>query len=82
MILSVKKVDNLLLHLSLKVGVHFMNYQHLRLKWNFEKLDKYWARSQLAHDIFLLEKDVVFTPDLFYLTFLNWLSLFNRETYF
>ncbi len=39
--LSFKKFDNLLLYLSLKVGVHFMNSQHLRLKWHFEKLDKY-----------------------------------------
>ncbi len=46
MILSFKKFDNLLLYLSLKVGVNFMNSQHLRLKWHFEKLDKYgpWAR--------------------------------------
>ncbi len=41
MILSFTKFDNLLLYLSLKVGVHFMNSQHLRLKWHFEKLDKY-----------------------------------------
>ncbi len=41
MILSVKKFNTLLLYLSLKVGVHFMNSQHLRLKWHFEKLDKY-----------------------------------------
>ncbi len=41
MILSLKNFDNLLLFLSLKVGVHFMNSQHLRLKWHFEKLDKY-----------------------------------------
>ncbi len=41
MILSFKKFDNLLLYLSLKVGVNFMNSQHLRLKWHFEKLDKY-----------------------------------------
>ncbi len=41
MILSFKKFDNLLLYLSLKVGVIFMNSQHLRLKWHFEKLDKY-----------------------------------------
>ncbi len=41
MILSFKKCDNLLLYLSLKLGVHFMNSQHLRLKWHFEKLDKY-----------------------------------------
>ncbi len=40
MILSFKKFDNLLLYLSLKVGVNFMNSQHLRLKWHFEKLDK------------------------------------------
>ncbi len=44
MILSFKKFDNLLLYLSLKVGVHFMNSQHLRLKWHFEKLDKYGPR--------------------------------------
>ncbi len=30
MILSFKKFDNLLLYLSLKVGVNFMNSQHLR----------------------------------------------------
>ncbi len=41
MILSFKKFDNLLLYLSLTVGVNFMNSQHLRLKWHFEKLDKY-----------------------------------------
>ncbi len=41
MILSFKKFDNLLLYLSLKVGVHVMNSQHLRLKWHFEKLAKY-----------------------------------------
>ncbi len=41
MILSFKKFDNLLLYLSLKVGVNFMNSQHLRIKWHFEKLDKY-----------------------------------------
>ncbi len=41
MILSFKKFDNLLLYLSLKVGVSFRNSQHLRLKWHFEKLDKY-----------------------------------------
>ncbi len=45
MILGFKKFDNLLLYLSLKVGVHFMNSQHLRLKWLFEKLDKYGPRS-------------------------------------
>ncbi len=45
MILSFKKFDNLLLYLSLKVGVNFMNSQHLRLKWHFEKLDKYGPRS-------------------------------------
>ncbi len=39
--LSFKKFDNLLLYLSLKVGVHFMNSQHLRPKWHFEKRDKY-----------------------------------------
>ncbi len=44
MILSFKKFDNLLLYLSLKVGVNFMNSQHLRLKWHFEKLDKYGPR--------------------------------------
>ncbi len=54
MILSFKKFDNLLLYLSLKVGVNFMNSQHLRLKWHFEKLDKYGPRSfthrkHLAH---------------------------------
>ncbi len=41
MILSFKEIENLLLYLSLKVGVHFMNSQHLRLKWHFVKLDKY-----------------------------------------
>ncbi len=45
MILSFKKFDNLLLYLSLKVGVNFMNSQLLRLKWHFEKLDKYGPRS-------------------------------------
>ncbi len=45
MILSFKKFDNLLLYLSLKVGVNFMNSQHLRLKWHFEKLDKYGPSS-------------------------------------
>ncbi len=45
MIPSFKKFDNLLLYLSLKVGVNFMNSQHLRLKWHFEKLDKYGHRS-------------------------------------
>ncbi len=45
MILSFKKFDNLLLYLSLKVGVNFMNSQHLRLKWHFEKLDKYGPRA-------------------------------------
>ncbi len=45
MILSFKKFDNLLLCLSLKVGLHFMNSQHLRLKWHFKKLDKYGPRS-------------------------------------
>ncbi len=45
MILSFKKFDNLLLYLSLKVGVNFMNSQHLRLKWHFEKLDKYGPRK-------------------------------------
>ncbi len=48
MILSFKKFDNLLLYLSLKVGVNFMNSQHLRLKWHFEKLDKYGPWSFLA----------------------------------
>ncbi len=43
MILSFKKCDNLLLYLT-EVGVHFMNSQHLRLKWYFEKLDKYGPR--------------------------------------
>ncbi len=46
MILSFKKCDNLLLYLSLKVGVNFMNSQHLRLRWHFEKCDKYGPRSQ------------------------------------
>ncbi len=45
MILSFKKFKNLLLYLSLKVGVNVMNSQHLRLKWHFEKLDKYGPRS-------------------------------------
>ncbi len=44
MILSFKKCDNLLLYLSLEVGVNFMNSQHLRLKWYFEKLVKYRPR--------------------------------------
>ncbi len=47
MIPSFKKFDNLLLYLSLKVGVHFMNSQHLRLKWHFEKLDKYGPRAHM-----------------------------------
>ncbi len=47
MILSFKKFDNLLLYLSLKVGVNFMNSQHLRLKWHFEKLDKYGPRARI-----------------------------------
>ncbi len=49
MILSFKKFDNLLLYLSVKVGVNFMNSQHLRLKWHFEKLDKYgpWSANML-----------------------------------
>ncbi len=41
MILSFKKFDKLLLYLSLKVGVNLMNFQHLRLKWHFEKLYNY-----------------------------------------
>ncbi len=44
MILSFKKFDNLLLYLCLKVGVNFMISQHLRLKWHFERLDKYGPR--------------------------------------
>ncbi len=44
MILSFKTFDNLILYLSLEVGVNFMNSQHLRLKWYFEKLDKYGPR--------------------------------------
>ncbi len=44
MILSFKTFDNLLLYLSLEVGVNFMNSQHLRLKWYFVKLDKYGPR--------------------------------------
>ncbi len=47
MILSFKKVDSLLLYLSLK-GVNFMNSQHLRLKWHFEKLDKYVPMSHFS----------------------------------
>ncbi len=47
MILSFKKVDSLLLYLSLK-GVNFMNSQHLRLKWHFEKLDKYGPMSHFS----------------------------------
>ncbi len=42
--LSFKTFDNLRLYLSLKVGVHFMNSQHLRLKWHLKKLDKYGPR--------------------------------------
>ncbi len=49
MILSFKKFDNLLLYLSLKVGVHFMNSQHLRIKWHFEKLDEYGPWSLRIH---------------------------------
>ncbi len=51
MILSFKKFDNLLLYLSLKLGVNFMNSQHLRLIWHFEKLNNtgpdqyYWLLS-------------------------------------
>ncbi len=45
MILSFKKFDNLLLYLSLNVGVNFINSQHSRLKWYFKKLDKCWPRS-------------------------------------
>ncbi len=47
MILRFKKFDNLLLYLSLKVGVNFMNSQHLRLKWHFEELDKYGSRARM-----------------------------------
>ncbi len=47
MLLSFKKFDNLLLYLSLKLGVNFMNSQHLRLIWHFEKLNKYGPRSVL-----------------------------------
>ncbi len=43
MILSFK-----FLYLSLQVGVNFMNSQHLRLKWHFEKLDKYRPWSLIA----------------------------------
>ncbi len=38
MILSFKKFDNLLLYLSLKVGVNFMNSQHLRLNGTLRSL--------------------------------------------
>ncbi len=61
MILSFKKFDNLLLYLSLKVGVNFMNSQHLRLKWHFEKLDKYGPSSHLAEGLFP-EEQMVFSP--------------------
>ncbi len=44
MILSFKIFDNLILYLSLEVGVNFMNSQHLRLKWYIVKLDKYGPR--------------------------------------
>ncbi len=44
-VLSFKKFDNLLLYLSLKVRENFMNSQHLRLKWHFEKLDKYGPKN-------------------------------------
>ncbi len=37
-ILSFKTFDNLLLYLSLKVGVNFMKSQHLRLKWHLRSL--------------------------------------------
>ncbi len=47
MILSFKKFNKLLFYLSLKVGVHFMNSQHLRLKWHLEKLDKYGPRIHI-----------------------------------
>ncbi len=44
-----KKFDNLLLYLSLKVGVNVMNSKHLRLKWHFENLDKYGPRSRFFY---------------------------------
>ncbi len=47
MILSFKKFDNLLLYLTLNIGVNFMNSQHLRLKWHFEKPDNYRPRLEL-----------------------------------
>ncbi len=61
MILSFKKFDNLLLYLSLKVGVNFMNSQHLRLKWHFEKLDKYgpWTPVSTCFPSFLCELEYV-----------------------
>lgn len=46
MILNFKKFDNLLLYFKLKGGVNFMNFQHLRLKWHFENLDKYMPWPQ------------------------------------
>ncbi len=50
MILSCKKFDNLLLYLSLNVGVNCMNSQHLGIKWHFEKLDNYgpWTQTDSA----------------------------------
>ncbi len=53
MILSFKKFDNLLLYLSLKVGVNVMNSKHLRLKWHFENLDKYGPRSRVKVFLFV-----------------------------
>ncbi len=53
MILSFKKFDNLLLYLSLKVGVNVMNPKHLRLKWHFENLDKYGPRSRVKVLLFV-----------------------------
>ncbi len=51
MILNFMKFDILLLYLSLKVGVYFMNSQHFRLKWHIEKLDKYGPRLLSRSDM-------------------------------
>ncbi len=66
MILRVKTFDNFLLYLSLEVGVNFMNSQHLRLKWYFEKLDKYGPRlfqSRIASFIFCVAPQLHFEEE-------------------
>ncbi len=62
MILSFKKFDNLLLYLNLEVGVNFMNSQHLRLKWHFEKLDKYGPWSTRYFPVYLVCKPCLVLP--------------------